>query len=40
MSDANEKEKKLLKKLEQSMRENDNLMNLIKESDAQLARKT
>jgi len=30
----------LMKKLEHQMKENDNLMNLIKEGDAQLARKS
>ena len=33
MTDASAQERKLLKKLEQSLRENDNLMQLIKQSD-------
>jgi hypothetical protein len=36
MTDASAQERKLLKKLEQSLRENDNLMQLIKQSDTQL----
>ena len=39
-SEANAAEKTLMKKLENQMRENDNLMNLIKEGDSQLARKS
>lgn len=33
MTDASAQERKLLKKLEQSLRENDNLIGLIKQSD-------
>lgn len=33
MSDANEKEKRLLRKLEQAYKENENLMHLLKQSD-------
>ena len=40
MSDANEKEKRLLKKLEQYQRQNESLMSIIKQSDRQLTEKT
>ena len=33
MSDANEKEKRLLKKLEQMQRDNDKMMDMIKRND-------
>ena len=38
MSDANEKEKRLLKKLEKSQQENENLLQMLKESDREAQR--